>query len=503
MDSGTTSTVIKNADKQHVTETTVPSNKIFTVATGEQARGGNQAKLLNGLRGVASQADVLPTLRNNSLVSTSKLADENYHTVFTPTEVLVYDGEVTPTKVPVWKGWRDQQTGLWRVPLRTEVTNQNTDTMLFTKDQERASFSESINLVQNLPSKTETVKYLHAALGFPTKETWLAATRAGFLTSWPDVTVTNINKFFPESDETQKGHMKHQRKGYKSTKVPQLRADVTEEQAAELEQAIKTLKIKQRDIYVQVWEEKEVIYTDQTGRFPHTSSRGNKYIMVMYYIDGSYIMMEPMKSRHEDEMIRVHSILIERLKQQGFEPKKQILDNEISKAYAKSIKNHGMVHERVPKEAHRRNAAEKAIQTAKNHFKAVLAGCDRSFPMHLWDRLLPQVELTCNLLRPANANPNVSAHHYLYGNHDYNRMPLHPMGCAVQAFKDATKRKSWEENAKMDGMWERVRNIIGPTTFGLKKREQFKTATQCFSNTNTSRIQQSPKPTLSPTRQTN
>jgi hypothetical protein len=206
-----------------------------------------------------------------------------------------------------------------------------------------------------------------------------------------------------------------------------------------LEQAIKTLKIKQRDIDVQVWEEKEVIYTDQTGRFPHTSSRGSKYIMVMYYIDGSYIMMEPMKSQHEDEMIRVHSILIERLKQQGFEPKKQILDNEISKAYAKSIKNHGMVHKRVPKEAHRRNAAEKAIQTAKNHFKAVLAGCDRSFPMHLWDRLLPQVELTCNLLRPANANPNVSAHHYLYGNHDYNRMPLHPMGCAVQAFKDATK----------------------------------------------------------------
>jgi hypothetical protein len=99
MDSGTTSTVIKNADKQHVIETTIPSNKIFTVATGERARGGNQAKLLNGLRGVASQADVLPTLRNNSLVSTSKLADENYHTVFTPTEVLVYDGEVTPTKV--------------------------------------------------------------------------------------------------------------------------------------------------------------------------------------------------------------------------------------------------------------------------------------------------------------------------------------------------------------------------------------------------------------------
>ena len=42
-----------------------------------------------------------------------------------------------------------------------------------------------------------------------------------------------------------------------------------------------------------------------------------------------------------------------------------MLDNEISKAYEKATETHGMDVERVPKEAHRRNAAEKAIQTAK------------------------------------------------------------------------------------------------------------------------------------------
>ena len=53
----------------------------------------------------------------------------------------------------------------------------------------------------------------------------------------------------------------------------------------------------------------------------------------MYYIDGSYIMMEPMTSRKENEMIRAYEVLIGRLKEQGFYPKKQMLDNEISKKY--------------------------------------------------------------------------------------------------------------------------------------------------------------------------
>jgi hypothetical protein len=107
-----------------------------------------------------------------------------------------------------------------------------------------------------------------------------------------------------------------------------------------------------------------------------------------------------------------------------------------------------MTHERVPKDAHQRNAAEKAIQTAKSHLKSIIAGCDPSFPVHLWCRLLPQAELTCNLLRPANANPNVPAYQYLFGTFDYEKTLLHPLGCAVQAFNSISTRKLWEEHSK-------------------------------------------------------
>ena len=105
VDSGTTLSVIQLSDTKHVTDTNQPSYKIFQVATGERTRGGNVAKLHNGLRGRASEADLVPTLPKNSLISTSKLADENYHMLFIPTEVLIYDGPVEATKTPVWKGW--------------------------------------------------------------------------------------------------------------------------------------------------------------------------------------------------------------------------------------------------------------------------------------------------------------------------------------------------------------------------------------------------------------
>eukprot|EP00804_Cyclotella_cryptica_P013491 CCRYP_020171-RA/>CCRYP_020171-RA protein AED:0.20 eAED:0.15 QI:0/-1/0/1/-1/1/1/0/162 len=142
MDSGTTSTVIQPKDNKYVIDTDEPSNKIFTDATGEQTRAENQAKLRINLRGQATNADMVPTLRHNSLISTSKLADTNYHTVFTPDKVLVYDGEVKPTKIPGWKGWRDKATGLWRLPLTNDVTNINTQTKVLQQDEMIQAFQE-------------------------------------------------------------------------------------------------------------------------------------------------------------------------------------------------------------------------------------------------------------------------------------------------------------------------------------------------------------------------
>jgi hypothetical protein len=49
-----------------------------------------------------------------------------------------------------------------------------------------------------------------------------------------------------------------------------------------------------------------------------------------------------------------------------------------------------MNYQLVPPHCHRTNAAERAIRIFKEHFKSGLATVDPDFPVHLWDRILPQ-----------------------------------------------------------------------------------------------------------------
>jgi hypothetical protein len=91
--------------------------------------------------------------------------------------------------------------------------------------------------------------------------------------------------------------------------------------------------------------------------------------------------------------------------------------------------------ELVPPGYHRRNAVEVAIRNFKSHFLSVLAGVADGFPQNLWDRLLPQTEITLNLIWQSNATPTVLAYEHLSGPFNYNKMPLAPMGCKAQIHK--------------------------------------------------------------------
>jgi hypothetical protein len=98
------------------------------------------------------------------------------------------------------------------------------------------------------------------------------------------------------------------------------------------------------------------------------------------------------------------------------------------------------------------NLAEWATQTFKNHLKAVIAGVVKTFLMGQWDRLLPQTVLTLILLQQSNVTPIVSAYQYINGAFDYNKMPLAPMGCAVQIDEHSERRGSWAANI-VDGWY--------------------------------------------------
>ena len=92
---------------------------------------------------------------------------------------------------------------------------------------------------------------------------------------------------------------------------------------------------------------------------------------------------------------------------------------------------------------HRRNAAERAIRTYKNHLLSGLATCDPEFPITEWDRLLEQCEITLNLLRTSRINPNLSPWAYINGVFDFNKTPLAPPGTKMVFHSKPDQRASW------------------------------------------------------------
>ena len=154
-------------------------------------------------------------------------------------------------------------------------------------------------------------------------------------------------------------------------------------------------------------------YTDLTGQFLYLSSRGNKYLLVVYDYDSNAILAEAIPNRQAATIKNAILNITDILQAHGTKPNLYILDNEASLDLKQSLKKNNITFELVPPHVHRRNAAERAIQTFKDHFIAGLASVDPAFPIAEWDRLIPQAILSLNLLMNARTNPSLSAYAYL------------------------------------------------------------------------------------------
>ncbi len=181
----------------------------------------------------------------HSLLSTSQLVEADYVAIYDKQEVNFYNAMTTKIMVSeeaVLKGWRCPVTKLWRIPLVDKPDNLNTDTLLLDHPTQlenlnklyevqttqksqlhicvllaRTDKEEYDHNVYKLPSIEQTVQYLHAAAGHPTEDTSLKAIRKGNYNSWPLIDTKKARKYFPESEETQFGHMRGQRQGVRST----------------------------------------------------------------------------------------------------------------------------------------------------------------------------------------------------------------------------------------------------------------------------------------------
>ncbi len=165
------------------------------------------------LTGRAREVDVLPGLKT-PLMSINKMAEEGYTTIFHPGKDRVTmhkPGTLTiaMTEPPILQGSKPKGSKLWTILVKSEAN------------------TEQAKNAYNLLSISQTVRYHHTSTGFPVADTWIKAIKAGNYNTWPTITLATVRRHFPESNETQKGHIKKQHQGVRSTRVLAKTTDTT------------------------------------------------------------------------------------------------------------------------------------------------------------------------------------------------------------------------------------------------------------------------------------
>ena len=436
----------------------IPVNNIVKVKNGIQVLLPNKQTLQSTHEGTlnipelpiqARRAHIFPHLASGSLLSIGQLCDAGCSALFDKHKLYIfYNGKI------ILQGTR-QQSKLWTID----------------KDNHH-----SLNSVIDAPTIAERIEFYSRSLFSPTLSTLEKAIKAGFLSSFPVVTTKQLRKWPPQPVATTKGHMNAQRANLRSTRQasnnmslttlsPNIQTHVIPEDDSSpsspttaiapvslpkpttLLHPVTKNNSRTNSVYAACLPMTGEAYSDQTGQFPIPSSAGNKYIFVLYDYDSSYITAIAIPSRTKEQILGAYKSAITMLTKRGFKPQLHRLDNEASTILKEYMHEEDIDFQLTPAGIHRRNKAERAIQTYKNHFIAGLCSVDPAFPLHLWDRLLPQATITLNLLRASRVNPKLSAYAQIHGQFDYNRTPLVPPGTKVLAHERPEDRKSFAPHA--------------------------------------------------------
>jgi hypothetical protein len=382
----------------------------------------------------ARRVHIVPALRTASLLSMGQLCDAGCVITFDATSVRVHrHHELLLT------GARTQDTGLWHLSL---AAPDPPPPRLVPPGP--ASLYHSYTAVHSA-TPADLVAFAHAALFSPALSTLKRALECGYLPNFMGLTSKTLTKYPPRSVAMVKGHLDQVRKNQNSTKpAPPALVVPTLSTPDEAFSPSDPSNTRSHHCFAAVVEPVTgQVHTDQTGKFVVASTNGNNYILVLYDYDSNSILVEALRSRTGPCILAGYQVLHARLVAAGLRPQLQRLDNECSDALKRFLVAEEIDYQLVPPRLHRRNAAERAIRTFKNHFIAGLCSVDKQFPLHLWDKLLPQAELTLNLLRGSRINPKLSAHAQVHGMFDCNRTPLAPPGIRVLVHIKPSERTTW------------------------------------------------------------
>jgi hypothetical protein len=392
--------------------------------------------LLNKLPLEAREAHRAPGITNN-LISAATLADAGCEIFFHKTGCEVsLNGEI------ILRGWRDPETRLWRVSLLPEGGNHIIPTDQNIIQAMLAPTPFEVNSIYKCENTGQLINFYYATMGYPVISTWIKAIDKGYFRGWRGLTSDRVQRFIKPNEHCEQGHMDQRMQGIRSTKSshanPSPDAIDTME---EPEQAPSNDKTNM--VFMTIAEADGQLFTDQTGRFPVTSNKGNNYIVLFYVVDANFIKSYPIKSRHRTEILKAYEEVYQYLRIRGYRPKLHRLDNETSKDVEDFIVEQNAQYQYTPPDIHRTNIAERMIRTWKNHMCAIRAGTPKTHRLSNWCKDLEQVDITLNMMRPCTQNPNLSAYEAMEGMFSFDATPMAPIGTECMIHVKPSKRHTW------------------------------------------------------------
>jgi hypothetical protein len=284
-----------------------------------------------------------------------------------------------------------------------------------------------------------------------------------FFPSWPGLNEHNVEKDLSNSTSTAKGHLNQQRQNARTTKIKSAQLLDSEN---DQDNGIKT-----QFVYAAIIDAGQ-IYTDQTGIFPIVSSKGNKYIMILYDYDSNALLAKLIKDCTAPELLKAFQFMEQELVARGLKPKLMKLDKEASKLLKEYLHQQDITFQLIPQYSQRQNAAERAIRSFKDHLIAGLCSTEKYFPMHLWDAILPQAVMTLNMLRTSRINPKLSAVTHIFENMTSIELLWCPREQGSLLMKHQEEKELGHHMDKMAGTLDQPSNIKGDKRFTSRKQDQ-------------------------------
>ena len=207
-------------------------------------------------------------MTNESLLSIGKFCDDGCIAIFIERNIYVIKNNNL-----IIHGFRNNIDKLWDVNLPSPVQATS------------SSYPENIfnmnYIITKDKSLTQISQYYHATLFSPSISSLTKVVARGNLVTWPGIDRINFKAVLGTTIPLGKGHLDQERSHLKSTKL-QIKDETEKEDKAFPDQQ----QHKAYSLFAMMFDTKDEkfiakakSYSDQTGRFPLMSSRGNQYIL--------------------------------------------------------------------------------------------------------------------------------------------------------------------------------------------------------------------------------